>query len=331
MTSKEISALENKSVLIQQSLDQELITPDYYVLNYLQFIPRYISKGRPTADTLRDYRLHINSFIRWCAEHDRHPLSMHDYQMRMYMEYLINKEYSDNTIAIKLAAIRNFYHVACKIGLIKDNPCSDLKSGRKLVWDERFRFYSNEQIQCMCDYIRNNTEDEFILYRNMTILHLMAVEGLRNVEVHRMCDEDIDCDYRSIEIRGKGHGGIVYPCDQTFDVLKKYLDVRPAAKKENMLTPTIVSDHRHNYRRISRNGIRDVINRILSGCDLKYAGYSCHILRHSCGTNLYNDTKDLHIVQEQLRHTDPEIISRYAKVHERMNNRHTSRLAPKLD
>ncbi|SHK95731.1 integrase/recombinase XerC [Selenomonas ruminantium] len=331
MAIQKIASNKQYDLSMSQSLDQEAITPDYFVMNYLQFLSRYISKGRPTADTLRDYRLHINSFIRWCSEHDRHPLAMHDYQMRMYMEFMFNRKYSDNTIAIKLAAIRAFYHAACKIGLIEINPCADLKAERKLVWDEKFRFYSSEQIQTMCDYIKNNKEDNFIRYRDMSILYLMAVEGFRNVEIHRMCDEDINWDYKSIAIRSKGHGGIVYPCNQTFEVLKRYLEVRPNAQRENNLTPTIVSTHRRHYSRISRNGIREIMNEILSGCNLKHPGYSCHILRHSCGTNLYAKTKDLHIVQMQLRHTDPNMAARYAHVHERMNNRCTSCLAPEID
>jgi len=312
-------------------MDENLVTPDYFVAYYLQFLPRYIANGRPTDDTLRDYKIHIDSFLRWCDEHNRHPLSIHDYQMRMYMEWMVNREYTDNTIAIKLSAIRGFYQAALKIGLIELNPCEDLKADRKLVWDEKFRFYSTEQIEIMNDYIKNTAINDFIRYRDMAILYLMGVEGLRNVEVHRLCDEDINWEYGSILIRGKGHGGIIYPSEETLEVLRRYIEARPENKKEGAFTPTITSDHRHKYRRISRNGIRNIMNRILEGCQLKHPGYSCHILRHSCGTNLYNETKDLRLVQEQLRHNDPQMTARYSHVHERMTRRATSRLAPEID
>jgi integrase/recombinase XerC len=312
------------------SLDESAITPDFYVMYYLKFLPRYIANGRPSEDTLRDYKIHIDSFIRWCAEHDRHPLSMHDYQMRIYMDWMINREYTDNTMAIKLTAIRGFYQAALKIGRIDLNPCDNLKAERKLMWDEKFRFYSTEQIKLLNDYVKLTSINDFIRYRDMTILYLMSVEGLRNVEIHRMCDEDIDWGYKTIVIRGKGHGGVIYPCEETFEVLKRYLDSRPSSKKENGLTPTVVSDHRHKYRRISRNGIRNIMNRILEGCQLKHPGYSCHIFRHSCGTNLYNETKDIRLVQEQLRHNDPKMAARYSHVHERLTIRHTSRIAPEI-
>ena len=320
------------NLTVKNNLDMTAITPDFFVAYYWQFLPRYIASGRPTQDTMRDYCIHINAFIKWCFANQRHPLDIQDYQMRVYMEYLFSQNYSENTIAIKLAAVRAFFHTACKMDLIKANPCDDIKSEKKISWDEQFRFYSSDQIQKMCDYVKHINEDnEFIRYRDTLMIYLMGVEGFRNVEVHRLCDEDINWEYRSINVRGKGHGGVVYPCDATFTVLERYLAARPRPTKDGTLTPTIISDHRHNYGRISRNGIRDIMNRILRGCDLKHPGYSCHILRHSCGTNLYSETKDIRLVQEQLRHSDPKMTARYAHVHERMTNRHTEKLAPKID
>ena len=105
---------------------------------------------------------------------------------------------------------------------------------------------------------------------------------------------------------------------------------RPDSKKEGPLTPTIVSDYRHHYRRISRDGLVRIMNWALEKCNLKHKGYSCHVMRHSCGSNLYAETKDLRVVQEQLRHRDPKMTAKYAHVQERMTHRHTQKLAPKV-
>ena len=65
-------------------------------------------------------------------------------------------------------------------------------------------------------------------------------------------------------------------------------------KKDGVLTPLILSSSNRNLMgRISRNGIRSIMNKALTACDLKHPGYSCHVFRHSCGTNLYKETKDL--------------------------------------
>ena len=48
------------------------------------------------------------------------------------------------------------------------------------------------------------------------------------------------------------------------------------------------------------------------------------MLRHTCGTLLYKDTKDLQIVKEVLRHSDINITSKYAHVYNQMNKRYSS-------
>ena len=54
----------------------------------------------------------------------------------------------------------------------------------------------------------------------------MVVEGLRSIEVHRACVENINWDARAIMIRRKGANGRmepIYPCDETFKILEAYL------------------------------------------------------------------------------------------------------------
>ena len=157
----------------------------------------------------------------------------------------------------------------------------------------------------------------------------MGVEGLRVVEVMRLSDEDIDWQRGRIEIRGKGHAGLIYPCEETLELLKAYLEERGAVPQESRLTPTIISCSPNNAQgRISRVGIRYVINRALTAAGLKQPGYACHLFRHSCGTNLYQETKDLRVVQETLRQRSPKVTAKYAHVHDRMERRYTRGITP---
>ena len=75
------------------------------------------------------------------------------------------------------------------------------------------------------------------------------------------------------------------------------------------------------------DGLR-VMNEALKLAGLKKAGASCHVLRHSCGTNLYANTKDLRLVQETLRQRNPAIAARYAHVQDRLTNRRTANITP---
>ena len=318
------------------SLDTEIITPDSFVQHYAEFLPRFIANGNPSQDTMYQYCHKINQFIKWCISRKRHPLNMHEYQLRIYREFLLQQNYKNESIQIMLAAVRAFYHTAFKMGLIKSNPMADIFAPPVANQEALLSFYSTEQLAEILK-VFDNESDPFIKYRNKLIVDLMGVEGLRNVEVYRACLEDINWEAQAIMIRGKGTRGRrdpIYPCERTFALLKQYLAAIPAddkhpVKKDGALTPLILSSSNQNYLgRVSRNGIRFVMNQALTACNLKHPGYSCHILRHSCGTNLYAQTKDLRMVQETLRQKDPKVTARYAHVNRRLSHRITASLVP---
>ena len=320
---------------LSQTLDIQQITPEYFIAHYPEFIQRVIAKGNPSSDTMRHYCNQIDFFIRWCLANQRNPLDMNEYQLLMYREFLLNRQYKADSIQVMLVAVRAFYAAARKLELIRVNPAAEVEAPTASSSnDTLLHFYTPQQ---MNEIVHVFDEDKvlFTRYRNKLILYLMGVEGLRNIEVHRACVEDINWEARAIMIRGKGHKGRlepIYPCDDTFTVLEEYLKSIPTdreIKKDGVLTPLILSSSNRNLLgRISRNGLRSIMNKALAACDLKHPGYSCHVFRHSCGTNLYHETKDLRLVQDVLRHRDPKITARYAHVADRLNKRYTSKLVP---
>lgn len=327
---RELTPLGNVS--LANSMDSSLITPDYYVLHYKEFIPMYISKGRPSEDTLSTYISSINQFLNWCRLSNAHPLSLKDYQLRMYQRILTENGYKDDSIAVKIIAVRLFYEVAFKMKLIEENPCRDIVTASSFAQDEMIRYYTNEQIKAICDYFKEE-DDEFVRLRGILAVYLMAVEGLRCVEVHRANREDINFELGIMQIHGKGHGRQIYPCDDTLNLIKDYINVCPEISKigkEGNVTPLFLSNAKFvRYKRISRDGLRFILNKALRACGIKMEGSSCHILRHSCGTNLYAAKKDLRLVQDVLGHRDPKTTARYAHLHNRLSNRGTADIAPK--
>lgn len=320
---------------LSQTLDVQQITPDYFVAHYPEFVQRIIAKGNPAADTMRSYCDRIKYFLQWCATHNRHPLAMNEYQLIMYREFLLNRGYKTDSIQASLVAVRAFYAAAKKIELIKVNPATDVAAPSLGNSDDALLHYYTPQQMNEIIRVFDAAPDAFTRNRNKLILYLMGVEGLRNIEVHRSCVEDINWEARAIMIRGKGAKGRmepIYPCDETFEILDDYLKSipkAPAIKKNGLLTPLILSSSNKNLLgRISRNGVRGIMNKALEACDLKHPGVSAHIFRHSCGTNLYQETKDLRLVQDVLRHRDPKITARYAHVADRLTKRYTSRLVP---
>ena len=113
------------------------------------------------------------------------------------------------------------------------------------------------------------------------------------------------------------------------DRLMDYLHLRGPVEPDNGVTPTIISFSNRRYgKRITRTGLHVIISKALEFAGVKYPGHACHTLRHSCGTNLYRETKDLRVVQETLRHSSPEMTARYSHVDERSSTRPTRNIIP---
>ena len=297
------------------------------MFDYKNLLPRYVAQGRPTEDTLSHYNFEIDNFLTWCKEKNYDSLLITEQQAFEYLDFLNISRYSDSSICLKIAAAKTFYHVAKKLNVVEINPFDDVKPKKPTYDDTDFDYFDIEDLKEICESVMKRTDETAA--RDLAIVYLMAVEGLRTVEVHRLSDEDINWKRQSILIHGKGRDSYIYPCDDTIEILKKYLSSRPEPVRDEHGTPTFIGYSKKFFgARISRNGIRWSINHILLAVDKKKKGSSCHTLRHSCGTNLYSETKDLRLVQETLRHTDPKTSARYAHVDERTNNRTTSKISP---
>ena len=113
---------------LSQTLDVHQITPEYFILHYAEFIRRVVAKGNPSDDTMRHYCNQIDFFIRWCLSHERNPLTMNEYQLIMYREFLLNRQYKPDSIQVMLVAVKAFYAAAKKVGLIRINPAAELEA-----------------------------------------------------------------------------------------------------------------------------------------------------------------------------------------------------------
>ena len=146
-----------------------------------------------------------------------------------------------------LAAVRAFYAAAKKIDLIEVNPAADVEApsvGHN--GDALLHFYAPQQMNEII-HVFDEDKDAFTRTRNKLILYLMGVEGLRNIEVHRACVEDINWEASAIMVRGKGTKGRmepIYHCEETFELIEEYLKAIPTnhkIKKDGVLTPLIRS------------------------------------------------------------------------------------------
>ena len=281
---------------------------EIFLDNYEDVLKKYIAGGKPSDDTTKNYYGRIRKFLSWCKDNDFKPLRVQEQHIILYRDFLVQENQKAVTISAKLTAIRKFYHLAQKFHIISENPAEDVKAPRDpdaaLV---NIPYLTAGKLEYLFHSIPSDTEKEL---RDKVIIAFMAIEGLRTVEIHRMNEEDINVEQQTILIHGKGKNSMIYPRPDTFALLMRYLESKDrfrikANKKQNYedgLTPVFTSTSNNMYgHRIIRQAVRDAVNKWLKAAELKEKGQAGHMLRHTCATLLYKETKDLKQIQETLR------------------------------
>lgn len=325
--------------MLQNNVDIEDLehpTPEVFLMNYAWYLPKFISSGMPTEDTLKDYISNINAFIRWCSEVRVNPLEMTEFKLRLYREYLQKREYANVSQRQKLSSLRAFYNMAVKMGYCKENPVTaiEIKVPKRTGGERDYIYYDDIQMKEIMNVVKNY-KDDYIRYRNAAIVMLLGYQGLRNIELHRLNDNDIDLEKLEIAIHGKGSVGridIIPLIENVADVLSNYLALRPDTVPDEHGTPLFAFFYhtKRKGQRMSRRGFERIVTEILEKAHLKEIGGCCHCLRHSCGTNLYDRTKDLKLVQNFLRHSDPSVTARYTHINDEKTRNAVNALADNI-
>ena len=306
---------------------------EYFYQNYPHLVSLYIANGMPESDTMANYLSQIKIFLEYCDAIKIDALDLREADINNWVRKLRENNYSPSSVAGKIHALKAFYKAAKALQVIEKNPMQEISGHSFNSHLGVLNSFNKDQIQAIIQTF--NSKKEEIRLRNTLFVLFMGIEGLRTVEVHKISLEDIDYIKKIIVVNSKGGVGkrqIIYPSMTTFDYIFKYLKaISTEPIRDDLGTPLLLTDdHKCQGKRISRRGIRVVIDKALEEVDLKFKGISCHTLRHSCATNLYDSTKDLRLVQDQLRHANPATTARYAHVLDKLQERPTENLVPNL-
>lgn len=101
--------------LVKPAIKPELITGEYFVRNYEKYLSRYVSKSRPSEETLKAYRQGIRQYLSWCEVNGLEPINVTDFEIRVYVENLYRRGLKDATVSLYLASVRTFYSMASNL------------------------------------------------------------------------------------------------------------------------------------------------------------------------------------------------------------------------
>jgi site-specific recombinase XerD len=297
------------------------LVPAAFDAAFAEFLRIDVASGDASKDTVRSYRAEVAAWGAWCQDRGIDPATATIAHVKLFRQELIDAGYKPITIRWKLSIVRRFYEAARNAGLRPDNPATGVKSPRVRQAAEDFKYLSNEQLAKLLAVVPDpeavSGREKLKRLRNSLMLSMMALHGLRTIEVHRANVEDLleRAEHTALLVRGKTRDRIVYLRPDTAERLEAYLAIRGEVKRDEAGTPlfTALGNHRGGCR-LTRRHIRQTTDRYLVATGLKRPGLSNHALRHTAGTLGYLHTGDLRAVQELLGHADPRMTARYAHV-----------------
>jgi integrase/recombinase XerD len=303
------------------------ISLDYLLTVFAEFLDIDVSAGDAASDTLKTYRRQLQQFIRWCENKQIHPANVVKDDIKNYRYWMIHhQKYKPSTIALKLAVVKRFYQAAVEKSLLGINPAAGVKPPReKRDPAEKITFLETEEVNQLLQVIpEDNTLKSA---RDRAIIAIMALEGTRTIELHRADIANLVRQGNNLGIRveGKRSIRIVPLTPKIAKILFFYLQLREATGEK--LKPDrplfIAVGNRAGGARISRRGIRLIVDKYLNKADLKHTPgrtISAHSLRHTAGTLALRSGAELRQVQDLLGHSDPRTTCIYAHVGDRWKN-----------
>ncbi len=218
-----------------------------------------------------------------------------------YIDVLLEKRLSAQTINAHLIAIRRFYsYLRDEEELQVVNPV--IKKLALRLPSPLPKHLRDSDVEIFLHSIKKN--------RDMAIFMLMLRCGMRVEEVAHLTLGAIDYQRNQIMVRsGKGaKDRVVYISNDAAEALAVYLQKRPVTKEQKVF---LVEKGCCRGQPISVRGIQKRIEYYSKKSGI---AVSCHRLRHTMATQLLNADADLVTIQDILGHNCIETTQRYSRL-----------------
>lgn len=279
---------------------------DARVLALLDGYIGYLGAERGFSEhTIRNYRIDLDAFLRWCARHDVDPLNATHRQLRAYLGEMDAARYARSTVNRRLSSLRGFYRWMNLVGAMDADPAEALAGPKRgkhlphvLKQAEMERLLS---LHGPVDAHGNPREQTPGDMRDQAMLEFLYACGARISEAAGLRVGDVDFRSRLVKLFGKGGKERIVPLhDLCVEAMARYLELaRPALLEGRPATDRFFVSSKGNP--MSADSLRARFKALVREAGLD-DGLSPHDMRHTFATDLLDGDADLRSVQEMLGH-----------------------------
>jgi len=314
-----------------------------------------VADGHASSETLRVYLMDVRQYLTWLQANGLALLQAGEEEVKAYRAFLLEAgtpaslepdlpkppaQYALTTVGRKLGSVRRFYQMAYSRGVMPHNPADGVKAPRdKTNRVDKVKYLSwltLKQLLAAPQALPARKQPK--ARRDRAVLVLMAVHGLRVVEVHRLNLEDLDFEAGesgTLAVFGKGDKWrTVHLTEASREEVKSWLQVRDKLRLGDeaalFVTMQRVGGDGRRGRRISVRGLRQMVNCYLNevgvrqrdenGQLVKGEGVSCHALRHSFATHAYAQGAEMGYISKEMGHASEATTEVYRHLVERERN-----------
>jgi integrase/recombinase XerD len=256
-----------------------------------------------SANTIQAYRRDLGQYLDFLegAEPD-------EGSVERYVTHLRSRDLASSTVGRKLAAIRGLHRFLVVEGLRRTDPTLLLESPRR---PQPFpKALTVDQAISLMEAPDTSTVKG---RRDSALLEFLYATGARVSEAVGVDLGHVDFEDRVVLVTGKGSKQRLVPIGgKAVIALSRWLPDRLSLVRRGQRGDPLFLNLRG--RRLSRQGVFDVVRANARRAGIKAGDASPHVLRHSAATHMVEAGADLRTVQEILGHATISTTQIYTKV-----------------
>lgn len=258
-------------------------------MKIIQEYQKYLSSVNKSVKTIETYTYNLQDFFKFiCVIKHIDVISniilfnIEKKDVINYFVYLLyEKENKVATRSVKLTSLKVFFTWLLINNPEKDNPTEGLAPFVKVKRIPRALNMSQAK------EIQNIYSDK----RNNLIIKILLQTGIRLNELSNIKISKIDISNKTMTVLGKGNKDrIVFLNEKLAEAIKEYIG--------NSNRKYLFEGNSNGH--ISNRAVQYIVEKAYKR--MRVEGFTTHSLRHTCATVLYQQTKDILLVQKILGH-----------------------------